>query len=209
MRFTLGMTLAALAALAGCQSTSMEGGDREQTMSFSLVPGTDGMLQVVGDDQQLLGRGFCLGQECSYRAEIDGITVEENVRFTHGELVKFGVKSGPGFSVVWREVLTELYARSGTFDDPRALETIYTCAHDITGEVEICVDTVYGPPIGPGPGSELVAVHKFVEIGIRHAWITKCAVGILADDADDPTFRFNVNERGLAVDDCSPNFGSV
>jgi hypothetical protein len=56
-----------------------------------------------------------------------------------------------------REVLTELYADSGVFGDNKALQTTYTCAHDISGEVEICVDAAYGPPIGPGPGSELVA----------------------------------------------------
>ena len=58
-----------------------------------------------------------------------------------------------------REVVTELYAESGTFDDPFALETTYTCTYDVAGEVEICVDAIYGPPIGPGPGaaSEVVA----------------------------------------------------
>ena len=56
-----------------------------------------------------------------------------------------------------REVLTELYADSGTFEDANALETVYSCAHDQVGEVEICVDAAYGPPLGPGPGSELIA----------------------------------------------------
>ena len=62
-----------------------------------------------------------------------------------------------------REVLTELYADSGTFDDPEALETTYTCAHDVTGEVEICVDAAYGPAIGPGPGSAGEAIAAAVE----------------------------------------------
>jgi hypothetical protein len=52
-----------------------------------------------------------------------------------------------------REVVSELYANTGTFDDPFALETTYTCAHDVTGEVEICTDVVYGPPIGLGTAS--------------------------------------------------------
>ena len=62
-----------------------------------------------------------------------------------------------------REVLTELYAESGAFDDAEALLTTYTCAHDATGEVEICVDAVYGPPIGPGPGIAGEAIAAAVE----------------------------------------------
>ncbi len=47
-----------------------------------------------------------------------------------------------------RDVHTELYADSGTFLDPFAQETTYSCAYDISGEVEICVDVTYGPPPG-------------------------------------------------------------
>ncbi len=54
-----------------------------------------------------------------------------------------------------RDVFTELYAKSGTFDDPDELETTYTCAHDVVGEVEVCVDVVYGP--APGSASEAIA----------------------------------------------------
>ena len=50
-----------------------------------------------------------------------------------------------------RPVLTELYADSGTFADPFAAETRYSCAHDIVGEVELCVDARYGEP---GAGSD-------------------------------------------------------
>ena len=56
-----------------------------------------------------------------------------------------------------RPVLTELYADTGVFEDSKALETSYTCAHDVSGEVEICVDAAYGPPSGAGSGSELIA----------------------------------------------------
>jgi hypothetical protein len=62
-----------------------------------------------------------------------------------------------------REVLSELYADSGSFDDPNALETRYTCAHDVTGEVEICVDVAYGPPLGPAPGIASEAIGAAVE----------------------------------------------
>jgi len=62
-----------------------------------------------------------------------------------------------------REVLTQLYADSGTFNDPLALLTTYTCAHDVSGEVEICVDTIYGPPIGPGPGGASEVIDAALE----------------------------------------------
>ena len=62
-----------------------------------------------------------------------------------------------------RRIVSELYADTGAFDDPFALETTYTCAHDVTGEVEICSDVTYGPPVGPGPGSAVEAVAAAIE----------------------------------------------
>ena len=44
-----------------------------------------------------------------------------------------------------RPVLTKLYAESGTFADPLAEVTTYTCAHDVIGPVQLCVDATYGP----------------------------------------------------------------
>jgi hypothetical protein len=64
-----------------------------------------------------------------------------------------------------REVLTELYADSGTFADPRALETLYACAHDQTGEVEICVDAIYGPPSdseSPSAGEPIASAVEYL-----------------------------------------------
>jgi hypothetical protein len=73
-----------------------------------------------------------------------------------------------------REVRTELYADSGTFLDPFARETSYTCAYDITGEVEICVDVVYGPPLGPAPGSASEAIAAAVDyLRAPHAYFTR------------------------------------
>ena len=42
------------------------------------------------------------------------------------------------------QVITELSAESGAFDDRFARETTYTCAHDVSGPVEICVRTTFG-----------------------------------------------------------------
>jgi len=44
-----------------------------------------------------------------------------------------------------RPVITRLRSESGTFADPLAEVTTYTCAHDAIGPVEICVDATYGP----------------------------------------------------------------
>jgi hypothetical protein len=41
------------------------------------------------------------------------------------------------------ETRTELQAISGAFADRYARETVYTCAHDATGPVEICVNSTY------------------------------------------------------------------
>jgi hypothetical protein len=41
------------------------------------------------------------------------------------------------------DVITELTAISGSFADPFARETIYRCDHDVSGEVEICVNAKY------------------------------------------------------------------
>lgn len=40
-------------------------------------------------------------------------------------------------------VVTELTSINGVIADPFARETTYTCAHDVSGEVEICVNATY------------------------------------------------------------------
>lgn len=62
-----------------------------------------------------------------------------------------------------REVVTELYADSGTFEDPYAAATIYACAYDVVGEVEVCVDASYGPPAGEGLGGLADGVGAAIE----------------------------------------------
>jgi len=41
------------------------------------------------------------------------------------------------------EVVTELSSLTGTIDDPSALSTTYACAFDVSGPVEVCVNTTY------------------------------------------------------------------
>ncbi|MEM7136348.1 MAG: hypothetical protein AAF500_07215 [Myxococcota bacterium] len=47
-------------------------------------------------------------------------------------------------------IITELTAESGTFGDPFALETTYTCAFDVAGPVEVCANAKYVDPRGDG-----------------------------------------------------------
>ena len=61
-------------------------------------------FDVIGDTG-VVGSGYCLDRQCFYRATLQGIVIEETLRFEAGELHKFGSKSGPGFQVVWQEVL--------------------------------------------------------------------------------------------------------
>jgi len=41
------------------------------------------------------------------------------------------------------EVTTEITAESGTVEDPFARETTYSCAHDVSGPVQLCVKATY------------------------------------------------------------------
>jgi hypothetical protein len=50
-------------------------------------------------------------------------------------------------------VFTELTTISGAIDDPFARAATYTCAHDVSGEVEICVSATYAEG-SAGNGSE-------------------------------------------------------
>ena len=61
-----------------------------------------------------------------------------------------------------RPVVTRLYAESGTFADPSAEVTTYTCAHDVIGPVQICVDATYGPAEGGGEGALIQASQEYL-----------------------------------------------
>jgi hypothetical protein len=79
------------------------------------------------------------------------------------------------------EVITELTAESGAFDDPLAQETTYACAHDVSGPVEICVRASYvgedetnegAPESGPpGPDVSLEAPSEHPEFGATSEYL--------------------------------------
>jgi len=59
------------------------------------------------------------------------------------------------------DTITELTAESGAFEDPFAQETIYSCAYDVSGPVQICAKVTYSEAgveetsANPGVGAEL------------------------------------------------------
>ncbi len=60
--------------------------------------------------------------------------------------------------------MTELSTVSGTIGDPSARATTYACAHDISGPVEICVETVYvDADAGGGTLSEVPGIQAVYE----------------------------------------------
>ncbi|MBW1907565.1 MAG: hypothetical protein JRJ24_20165, partial [Deltaproteobacteria bacterium] len=61
-----------------------------------------------------------------------------------------------------RPVITKLRAESGTFDDRFAEITTYTCAHDVIGPVELCVDATYGPAAESGENASIQASYDYL-----------------------------------------------
>ena len=81
------------------------GGSHQETVKMTLQRTTDPYFDVLDDKGQKVGSGYCYDAECSYRAAFGGIEVSETLRYTDGKIHKLGSKSGPGFAVVWKEVL--------------------------------------------------------------------------------------------------------
>jgi hypothetical protein len=81
-------------------------GGREQASTRTLVPTGAGFFSVADEQQKVIGRGCCLESQCFWTTEFPGGKVEESLRFDGVTLEKLGGKSGPGFTVAWREKLT-------------------------------------------------------------------------------------------------------
>jgi hypothetical protein len=101
--------------------------------------------------------------------EIDPETIPDGDNQTDVTVTVTNKKPDPS-----REVVTELYADSGTFGDPFALETTYTCAYDVVGEVELCVDAAYGPPNQSDRGSSTELIGAALDyIRAPHAYFVR------------------------------------
>lgn len=74
------------------------------TLSFAMKP-TEPAFDVLDSKNAVVGKGYCYDDVCSYRATFGPIIVDESLRWSEGSVVVVGQKSGPGFSVVWKETL--------------------------------------------------------------------------------------------------------
>jgi hypothetical protein len=77
--------------------------NEEHVLTFSL--GTEPTFEVTDPAGQVVGKGHCFDDTCAYRADFGKVSVEETFRWTSDTLTVLGSKSGPGFSVVWKESL--------------------------------------------------------------------------------------------------------
>ncbi len=72
---------------------------------LTLSAGAEPTFDVLDAKGRVVGKGHCYDDACSYRAEFGEILVNESLRWSAGEMSVLGSKSGPGFSVVWKETL--------------------------------------------------------------------------------------------------------
>jgi len=79
---------------------------REETLTLTFaMKAAEPAFDVLDDKNAVVGKGYCYDDACSYRATFGPVTVDENLRWSAGTVVVVGQKSGPGFSVVWKETL--------------------------------------------------------------------------------------------------------
>lgn len=79
---------------------------REETLAltFALKP-QEPIFDVLDGKNAVIGKGYCYDDACAYRATFGPVTVDETFRWSEGSVIVMGQKSGPGFSVVWKETL--------------------------------------------------------------------------------------------------------
>jgi hypothetical protein len=79
---------------------------RKESFSLTLVMKESGPLfDVLDEKKQVVGSGYCYDDTCAYRSTFGPVTVDETLRWSEGSIIATGAKSGPGFSVVWKEIL--------------------------------------------------------------------------------------------------------
>jgi hypothetical protein len=79
---------------------------REETLSVTFeTKGQNPMFDVLDDKKQVVGTGYCADDTCAYHATFGPVVIDETLRWCDGSVVVTGAKSGPGFSVVWKETL--------------------------------------------------------------------------------------------------------
>jgi hypothetical protein len=84
--------------------TEPQAREESVTLTFAMKPSEPG-FEVLDSKNAVVGKGYCYDDACAYRATFGPVTVDETLRFSAGSIVAVGQKSGPGFSVVWKETL--------------------------------------------------------------------------------------------------------
>ena len=80
---------------------------REEKVAMTLaMKGSEPFFDVLDEKDKVVGKGYCYDEACSYHASYGPVSVDETLRWSEGSLEVLGSKSGPGFSVVWKETLT-------------------------------------------------------------------------------------------------------
>ena len=79
---------------------------RDEKHTITFAPKTaEPRFDVVDEKGQSVGTGHCYDDACSYRATFGPVTIDESFRWSGNGMTVLGAKSGPGFSVVWKESL--------------------------------------------------------------------------------------------------------
>ena len=78
--------------------------NEKHTITFA-PKAAEPVFDVTDEKGQSVGTGHCYDDACSYRATFGPVTVDESFRWSGNAMTVLGAKSGPGFSVVWKETL--------------------------------------------------------------------------------------------------------
>ncbi len=79
---------------------------REETHTMTLaMKGSDPVFDVLDEKEQVVGKGYCYDDTCGYHAAFGPVNVDETFHWNGGSMEVTGAKSGPGFSVAWKETL--------------------------------------------------------------------------------------------------------
>ena len=79
--------------------------EEQHTVTFAQKS-AEPVFDIVDAKGESVGRGYCYDDACSYRATFGAVTVDESFRWSDDAMTVLGSKSGPGFTVVWKETLT-------------------------------------------------------------------------------------------------------
>jgi hypothetical protein len=86
------------------QWTGTKRANETHRVTFVIKDGSP-FFEVTDEKNQVVGKGFCFENVCSYTVNESAVHVVETMRFGDGVIEVSGSKTGPGFAVVWKEDL--------------------------------------------------------------------------------------------------------